>query len=131
MATLLFPFMNNRVGQNLAAFAGFLAVLLGALGSHALRTRLEALGTTQFWQTGALYHLTHSVVLLVLASRRPLPRLAFYLIFFGMVLFSGSLYLLALSNARWLGAITPLGGLGMLFGWIALLSFRSSGQSIE
>ncbi len=116
--------MNNRLERNVASLSGFLAVLFGAIGSHALRAKLGGLGTTQFWQTGALYHLVHSVVLLVLSGWRVVPRLAFYLIFFGLVLFSGSLYLLALSGARWFALITPLGGLGMIFGWLALLSFR-------
>ncbi len=116
--------MDNRLERNVASLSGFLAVLFGALGSHALRAKLGELGTMQFWQTGALYHLVHSVVLLVLSGWRTAPRLAFYLIFFGMILFSGSLYLLALSNAKWLALITPLGGLGMIFGWLALLSFK-------
>jgi uncharacterized membrane protein YgdD (TMEM256/DUF423 family) len=121
--------ISNLNEQRIAALSGFLAVLLGALGSHALRTRLDASATMPFWQTAAQYHLAHSVVLLVLAGWRSLPRLSFYLIFYGMILFSGSLYLLALSNARWLGLITPLGGFGMLFGWLALFSFRSSAET--
>ena len=107
---------------------GFFGVLLGAFGAHALRNVLERLGTAQVWQTGVFYHLVHSVVLLVLAGWRPLPRLSYLLFLCGVVVFSGSLYALALTNFRWFGAITPLGGLGMLLGWLSLV-FRKEGKS--
>lgn len=100
--------------------SGFFAVAFGAFGAHALRSRFDALGTLSVWQTGVLYNLVHAVVLLVISRWDPFPRLAFRLMFVGLVLFSGSLYLLAATNVLWLGAITPLGGLGMLAGWLAL-----------
>jgi uncharacterized membrane protein YgdD (TMEM256/DUF423 family) len=112
--------MNNRLAINVAAFFGFSGVLLGAFGAHVLRNLLERLGTAQFWQTGVLYHLVHAVVLLVLAGWRPMPRLSYLLILCGAIIFSGSLYALALTNFRWFGAVTPLGGLGMLFGWLSI-----------
>jgi len=113
--------MNHHLSRNVAALTGFFAVACGAFGAHALRMRFDALGTLSIWQTGVLYHLVHAVVLLVISGWNPIPRLAFWLIFGGIVVFSGSLYLLALTDVRWIGAITPLGGLGMLGGWLALM----------
>ena len=113
--------MNHHLSRTVAAWSGFFAVACGAFGAHALRTRFDALGTLAIWQTGVLYHLVHAVVLLVISRWNPVPRLAFWLIFGGIIVFSGSLYLLALTDIRWIGAITPLGGLGMLGGWLALM----------
>ena len=112
--------MNHHLSRTVAALSGFFAVAFGAFGAHALRSRFDALGTLSVWQTGVLYHLVHAVVLLVISRWEPFPRLAFSLIFWGLVLFSGSLYLLAVTKILWIGAITPLGGLGMLGGWLAL-----------
>jgi uncharacterized membrane protein YgdD (TMEM256/DUF423 family) len=112
--------MNHHLSRTVAALSGFFAVAFGAFGAHALHTRFDALGTLSVWQTGVLYHLVHAVVLLVISRWEPFPRLAFWLIFWGLVLFSGSLYLLAVTKILWIGAITPLGGLGMLGGWLAL-----------
>ncbi|MBV9491948.1 MAG: DUF423 domain-containing protein [Verrucomicrobia bacterium] len=116
--------MNVQLARKLTAILGFLGVLFGAFGAHALRARLDAAGTTSSWQTGVLYHLLHAVALLAVTSRPSVSRLTFWSFFFGIVVFSGSLYLLALTTARWLGAITPLGGLGMLLGWLSLLFSR-------
>jgi uncharacterized membrane protein YgdD (TMEM256/DUF423 family) len=113
--------MNNVLERNVAVIIGFLGILLGAFGAHALQGRLAALGTTQSWRTAVLYHLIHGVVLLTLSAWRPIPKVAFYLISSGVAIFSGSLYLLALTHWTWIGAITPFGGLGMLAGWLALL----------
>ena len=118
--------MSSQVATRLAALAGFLAVGLGAFGAHGLKTTLEANGNVQIWQTAALYHLVHAVVLLVVASRSTLSRLPFALFGIGIVLFSGSLYLLAVTNVKWLGAITPFGGLCLLAGWLALAVGRVS-----
>jgi uncharacterized membrane protein YgdD (TMEM256/DUF423 family) len=103
-----------------AAILGLCAVALGAFGAHILRSHLESLGTTQIWQTAVFYHLVHAVVLLVLSSWRPVPKWSFWFLLVGVIIFSGSLYVLALTGLRWFGAITPLGGLGMLAGWFAL-----------
>jgi uncharacterized membrane protein YgdD (TMEM256/DUF423 family) len=70
----------------------------------------------------------HAVVLLVLSGWRPVPRAAYQLILVGVIVFSGSLYALALSNFRWFGAITPLGGLGMLAGWLVLALAKEIGE---
>lgn len=114
----------------LAALFGGTGVALGAFAAHGLRGRLAAESLATF-ETGARYQLLHAVALLALAvllarldTRAPaapwLARAA-WCWSAGIVLFSGSLYLLAVTGARWLGAITPLGGLGFIAGWILLL----------
>jgi uncharacterized membrane protein YgdD (TMEM256/DUF423 family) len=117
--------MNNRQATVIAGVLGFTGVFFGAFGAHMLREMLAKLGTTEFWHTAVFYHLVHAVVLLVLGGWRPLPRLAYYLVLAGVILFSGSLYALALTNLKWIALITPLGGFGMLFGWLAVV-FRKS-----
>jgi len=105
----------------LAAALGLLAVALGAFGAHALKGALQSNETTAIWETAVLYHFIHAVVLLVLATRPGAGGAASSLFVAGIVLFSGSLYLLALTNVKWLGAITPLGGLCFLAGWSCLV----------
>jgi len=104
----------------IAAALGFLGVALGAFGAHALKARLSP-DLLAVWQTGVLYHLIHALALLALAlyarpASSPIaaPALGFTL---GVALFSGSLYAMALTGIRPLGAITPFGGLCFLFGW--------------
>jgi len=106
------------------AVSAFLAVAAGAFGAHALRARLPA-DLLAVFETAARYQMYHALALLgvaILAARWPgMPlRAAGWLFIGGTVVFSGSLYLLALSGTRWLGAITPVGGLLFLAGWIAL-----------
>jgi uncharacterized membrane protein YgdD (TMEM256/DUF423 family) len=113
--------MNNSLATRLAATSGFLAVALGAFGAHGLKTMFEAHGMLAVWQTGALYHLVHSVVLFALAQRATVARLPFALFSIGIILFSGSLYALAVTDLKPLGAITPFGGLCLLGGWLALV----------
>ena len=120
--------MSDRAVKRVAALMGFSGVLLGAFGAHFLRGVLEKSGTAQTWQTGVLYHLVHAVVLLVLSGWRPIPRLAYFLILIGVAIFSGSLYAMALTNFKWFGAITPIGGIGMLCGWLALVLARGNGR---
>ncbi len=112
--------MNTTTAIRLAAITGFLAVALGAFGAHGLKTALEQNGTLAIWQTGALYHLVHAVVLLVLAQRSTVARLPFTLFGAGILVFSGSLYVLALTNIKIFGAITPIGGLCLLGGWLTM-----------
>ena len=112
--------MPTPLAQRLAALAGFLAVALGAFGAHGLKAVLAQNGTLAVWQTAALYHLVHAVVLLVLAQKAVVARGPFALFGAGIVIFSGSLYALAVTNVQWLGALTPLGGLCLLAGWLAL-----------
>ena len=109
----------------LGAANAFVAVACGAFGAHALRDRLSP-NLLAVWQTGVQYHLAHAFALLfvaLLADRLPDRRLvpaAGWLFAAGIVLFSGSLYALALSGVRGLGAVTPLGGVCFLFGWASL-----------
>lgn len=106
------------------AVACGLAVAVGAFGAHALRDRLapEALGT---FETAVRYHFFHALALFVVTyavQRWPesATNMAGWLFITGLVLFSGSLYVLALSGVRWLGAITPLGGVAFIAGWAIL-----------
>jgi len=112
--------MNTSLATRLAAISGFLAVAFGAFGAHGLKTVLEKHGMLAVWQTGALYHLVHSVVLFTLSQRANVARLPFALFGIGIILFSGSLYALAATNVEKLGIVTPFGGLCLLGGWLAL-----------
>jgi len=116
--------MNSSTTVRIAAIFGFLAVALGAFGAHGLKATLEAHGTAEVWKTASLYHLAHAVVLLVVAQRTLVPRLAVWLFAAGIVVFSGTLYVLAITNLKWLGAIAPLGGLALLGGWVSLWRAR-------
>jgi uncharacterized membrane protein YgdD (TMEM256/DUF423 family) len=114
----------DRLFLAAAGIAGFLGVAAGAFGAHALRDRLSE-RMMEVFQTGVLYHLIHAVALLgvsVVAARWPVTavNVAGWSFIAGIVLFSGSLYALALSGTKGLGAITPLGGLCFLAGWGAL-----------
>lgn len=106
--------------MRVAAVLGFLAVALGAFGAHGLKDLLTQNGTTAIWEKAVLYHFIHAVMLFVLAQRRPVLTGAWLSFFVGIVIFSGSLYLLAVTNMKWLGAITPIGGVSFLIGWVWL-----------
>ena len=112
--------MNSQTALRISAIVGFLAVALGAFGAHGLHDVLEKNARLAIWETAVLYHLTHAVVMLVIATLRPLRIAAWWLMLAGIVIFSGTLYVLALTNVKWLGAITPLGGVCLLGGWLAL-----------
>jgi uncharacterized membrane protein YgdD (TMEM256/DUF423 family) len=114
------PPMQSSMPFRIAAISGFLAVALGAFGAHGLKELLARYETTAIWQTAALYHLVHSAVLLFVAGRAPFPTWAWRFFVAGIVVFSGSLYVLSVTNLRWLGAITPIGGFALLAGWVAL-----------
>ena len=113
--------MTSATAFRISAAFGFLAVALGAFGAHGLKDVLTRNDTLAIWQTAALYHLVHSSVMLALASRETLNTWAWRLFAAGIVIFSGSLYALALSNVKVLGAITPIGGVCLLGGWLALV----------
>ena len=101
------------------AVFGLIAVGLGAFGAHALRERMSA-ESMAIYQTGVQYHMIHALALLALAAlshKLRKPDIIGWLFIFGILIFSGSLYLLAISGHRWLGAITPLGGVCFLSGW--------------
>jgi uncharacterized membrane protein YgdD (TMEM256/DUF423 family) len=104
-----------------AALVGFLGVALGAFGAHGLKDILTRHETLATWQTAVFYHLIHAVMLFILARQRPVPTGPWLSFFVGVLIFSGSLYLLAVTNIKWLGAITPLGGISLLAGWVWLM----------
>jgi len=101
----------------IAALLCFLAVALGAFGAHWLKPTLEANNLVDVWNKAVLYHFIHAIALLVVALPRSTNRGAWWLLLAGIVIFSGSLYTMGLTGARWLGAVTPLGGLCFLAGW--------------
>jgi uncharacterized membrane protein YgdD (TMEM256/DUF423 family) len=105
----------------IAASLCFIAVALGAFGAHSLKSTLELHGMLDVWNKAVLYHFIHAIALLVLALYGSVNRGAWWLLSAGIFLFSGSLYILALTNLRWLGAITPFGGLCFLAGWAWLI----------
>jgi uncharacterized membrane protein YgdD (TMEM256/DUF423 family) len=114
----------ERLFFGLGALSAFLSVAAGAFGAHALRARLAPEYLAAF-ETGARYQIYHALGLLAVAwalARWPsqLPVWAGWLFVVGTVLFSGSLYALALTGARWWGAVTPLGGVAFMVGWICL-----------
>jgi len=113
--------MTNVTTTRVAAAAGFLAVALGAFGAHGLKNVLAQNGTAAIWETAVVYHFIHAVMLFVLAGRKPVAAGPWWCFLAGIVIFSGSLYLLAVTDARWLGAITPVGGISFLAGWLWLV----------
>lgn len=110
-----------------AGIVGALGVALGAFGAHGLQTRIEDPHLIEVWHTAARYHLLHALALLGVAAHPGQPALAGWLFVAGIVLFSGSLYAMTLTDVRALGAITPLGGVCFIIGWL-VLGFSSTGQ---
>ena len=118
----------SRIALSLAAVYGFVGVAAGAFGAHALREKLSP-RFFEVWQTAAHYQLIHACALFGVAlalhlfagtsSVAPLQGAAICFAV-GVVLFSGSLYALALTEIRVLGAVTPFGGVGFLVGWVLL-----------
>lgn len=113
------------------ALAGGLAVLAGAFGAHALRQQLEP-GQLAVFETAVRYQLYHALALFAAAwlfdrTGQPAARLAAWLFIVGIVVFSGSLYALAVSDLDWIGVVTPLGGLAFIAGWVSLAIAASRG----
>ncbi|MFZ1908478.1 MAG: DUF423 domain-containing protein [Burkholderiales bacterium] len=110
------------IGAAMAA----LAVVLGAFGAHALKARLPA-DMLEVYHTAVQYHFWHALGVLAVGLALQLSpeagwlRTAGWLLTGGTVLFCGSLYLLALTGSKWLGAVTPLGGVAFILGWLALV----------
>lgn len=108
-----------------AAISGFLTVALGAMGAHFLKSRL-AESALQSFETGVLYQMFHTLVLLVLGllmlrfPEEGLYRWSAVAMMLGMILFSGSIYVLSLWGVKALGPVTPLGGLSLMLGWLLL-----------
>ena len=102
----------------------FSAVLFGAFGAHALKETLSAHGSIQTWETAVRYQMWHALALILLSINglsNPIPKMTGPCFVFGSLLFSGSLYGLALDGPKWLGPITPLGGLCLMIGWLLLV----------
>ncbi len=123
----------ERLFFMLASLFGGLAVALGAFGAHAMRGRVAEAMLANY-ETGVRYHFYHALALVavvVAIQRWPssnLPVVAGWLFVVGILIFSGSLYIMAFTGLRWLGAITPIGGVALIAGWICLLlvAWRSS-----
>lgn len=109
----------------IGSICAFLGIALGAFGAHALRERLPA-DLMAVYQTGVLYHLVHALALVLTGillrwlDATTLVTWAGWLFLAGIVLFSGSLYVLSMTGIRALGAVTPFGGLSFLIGWALL-----------
>ena len=115
----------TRIFLAVAAALGGISVVLGAFASHALKDRLSD-RQSAIWETGTRYQMYHALALILIAlllSRFPhttLLSVAGFAFIAGIFIFSGSLYALCLSGIEWLGAITPLGGMALIVGWICL-----------
>ena len=120
---------SSRAALVAAGILGATGVTLGALGAHALKATLLERGMADAWDTAAKYHLLHAVALLGWAAwqrqnagaETPARDWVMRLWVAGVVLFSGSLYGLATGGPRWLGPVTPLGGIAFIAGWILVV----------
>lgn len=117
------PSLEARsVRLRISALLGLLAVALGAFGAHGLEKLIDDPERLATWDTAVFYHLTHAVMLYVIAVGGILRPAAWLAMLIGLVIFSGSLYVLVLTGIKWLGAITPLGGASLLLGWGLLIA---------
>ena len=108
----------------IGAIYGALGVALGAFGAHGLKDRVDP-GALEVWRTAASYQMWHALALLAVAwtlsqASSTAARVSGVAFTVGVVIFSGSLYTLVLTGHKWLGAVTPLGGLALIVGWISL-----------
>ena len=115
-----------RIFLAIASALGGISVVLGAFASHSLKDKLSE-RALEIWETGTKYQMYHALALILVAlllsslSEESLPLVvAGYAFIAGVVLFSGSLYALSLSGIKWLGAITPFGGVAFIIGWSCL-----------
>jgi uncharacterized membrane protein YgdD (TMEM256/DUF423 family) len=125
-----------RSGFVVAGVLGALGVALGAFGAHALKgwlaTADDGAQRLAWWSTGTQYHLAHAllaVVFAVMMRRAPRARTGLWLCVVGVTLFSGSLYVMTLTNIRALGAVTPLGGLAFIGAWLWLIVATRNDQA--
>ena len=122
--------MNHRSTLVAAGLFGASGVGLGALGAHALEPFLAEKGMAHAWDTASRYHIVHAIALLTVAvwlqqARGAAARRAGWAArcwTAGIILFSGSLYLLAIGGPRWLGPVTPLGGIALIAGWVYVIA---------
>lgn len=116
--------MGSMHPLRIAAIIGFLGVALGAFGAHGLEKMQIAPDQLalriKWWDTASRYHLIHAAVLVALAFQTPLRVWAWRLFIGGITVFSGTLYIMGVTGIKWLGAITPIGGLLLLGGWVVL-----------
>jgi uncharacterized membrane protein YgdD (TMEM256/DUF423 family) len=112
--------MSAQSWWRVAGVVGAAGVALGAFGAHGLRDAVADPHLLEVWDTGSRYHLLHALALCAVAAHPRSPRWAGGLFLLGILLFSGSLYTMTLTGARWLGAVTPLGGVSLIAGWLAL-----------
>ena len=111
--------MNTR---RLAAIFGFLGVALGAFGAHGLKDAIAQVPSGhEWWMKATMYHLVHAAAMLGTARPDGKASASTWCFAAGILLFSGSLYTMALTDIRWLGAVTPVGGVAFLAGWFLLL----------
>ena len=114
----------NRRYRLLGSTLALCAVLFGAFGAHALRETLSAHDSIQTWETAVRYQMWHALALILLSmipGPQSMPKIAGPCFVVGSLLFSGSLYGLALDGPKWLGPVTPLGGLCLMIGWVLLV----------
>jgi uncharacterized membrane protein YgdD (TMEM256/DUF423 family) len=109
--------MTQNTALRVGAVLGALAVALGAFGAHGLKQVLETNGTTAIWEKAVFYHFIHALMLCWLGSQEARRSGPWWSFLVGILIFSGSLYLLSVTGERRLGAITPLGGVSFLVGW--------------
>jgi len=116
----------------IASLSGAVAVGLGAFGAHALKNKLSSNGYLETYQTAVQYHFIHTLALLfigLIIKQYPSNLLNYsgWAMIIGIILFSGSLYTLSITGIKWLGAITPIGGLAFIIGWVLIfVSFSKS-----
>jgi len=122
--------MNQRTTLVLASLFGTLAVAFGAFGAHALKDMLTTTGRSETFDLAVRYNFYHTLALLatgILMEKFPKLKTSSWLFSGGIIIFSGSLYTLALTNQKWWGAVTPFGGVLLIAGWVALgLTFLQS-----
>jgi uncharacterized membrane protein YgdD (TMEM256/DUF423 family) len=113
--------MTRQKLLQVTAVLGACAVALGAFAAHGLKGLLAENKTAEVWHTAVFYHFIHVLAMLVAALREDVfRRAAWWFFLVGVLIFSGSLYILAITKIGWLGAVTPLGGVSLILGWLAL-----------
>lgn len=123
--------MSQQHVLRYAGILGFLGVCLGAFGAHALKPTLLATDSLKTWETAVFYHLIHAVGLLALGQSATVRTGVVRSWLAGIFLFSGSLYVLALTQIKILGAVTPFGGVAFLVGWVLLLRAPTKQPSLH